>query len=69
MNKKKIDIKKILNDAKNNKKKEILSFSITNENKIKLKELAKAYSISVSSLIELIIKEFFDSSDYWEEDC
>ena len=49
--------------------KEILSFSITNENKIKLKELAKAYSISVSSLIELIIKEFFDSSDYWEEDC
>jgi hypothetical protein len=68
MNKKKIDIKKILNDAKNNKKKEILSFSITNENKIKLKELAKAYSISVSSLIELIIKEFFDSSDYWEED-
>ncbi|EEU32853.1 hypothetical protein HMPREF0946_00926 [Fusobacterium vincentii 3_1_36A2] len=69
MNEKKIDIKKILNDAKNNKKKEILSFSITNENKIKLKELAKAYSISVSSLIELIIKEFFDSSDYWEEDC
>ena len=68
MNEKKIDIKKILNDAKNNKKKEILSFSITNENKIKLKELAKAYSISVSSLIELIIKEFFDSSDYWEED-
>ncbi len=68
MNKKKIDIKKILNDAKNNKKKEILSFSITNENKIKLKELAKAYSISVSSLIELIIKEFFDSSDYWKED-
>ena len=69
MSEKKIDIKKILNDAKNNKKKEILSFSITNENKIKLKELAKAYSISVSSLIELIIKEFFDSSDYWEEDC
>lgn len=69
MNEKKIDIKKILNNAKNNKKKEILSFSITNENKIKLKELAKAYSISVSSLIELIIKEFFDSSDYWEEDC
>ncbi|MEZ7724117.1 hypothetical protein O3885_09395 [Fusobacterium sp. 27098_8_59] len=68
MNKKKIDIKKILNDAKNNKKKEILSFSITSETKIKLKELAKAYSISVSSLIELIIKEFFDSSDYWEED-
>lgn len=68
MNEKKIDIKKILNDAKNNKKKEILSFSITNENKIKLKELAKAYSISVSSLIELIIKDFFDSSDYWEED-
>lgn len=68
MNKKKIDIKKILNDAKNNKKKEILSFSITNENKMKLKELAKAYSISVSSLIELIIKDFFDSSDYWEED-
>ncbi len=68
MNEKKIDIKKILNNAKNNKKKEILSFSITNENKIKLKELAKAYSISVSSLIELIIKEFFDSSDYWEED-
>lgn len=68
MNKKKIDIKKILNDAKNNKKKEILSFSITNENKTKLKELAKAYSISVSSLIELIIKDFFDSSDYWEED-
>ena len=68
MNEKKIDIKKILNDAKNNKKKEILSFSITNENKIKLKELAKAYSISVSSLIELIIKEFFDSSDYWKED-
>lgn len=68
MNEKKIDIKKILNDAKNNKKKEILSFSITNENKIKLKELAKAYSISVSSLIELIIKGFFDSSDYWEED-
>ena len=68
MNEKKIDIKKILNNAKNNKKKEILSFSITNENKIKLKELAKAYSISVSSLIELIIKEFFDSSDYWKED-
>jgi hypothetical protein len=68
MNEKKIDIKKILNDAKNNKKKEILSFSITNENKTKLKELAKAYSISVSSLIELIIKDFFDSSDYWEED-
>lgn len=68
MNEKKIDIKKILNNAKNNKKKEILSFSITNENKIKLKELAKAYSISVSSLIELIIKDFFDSSDYWEED-
>ena len=68
MNEKKIDIKKILNNAKNNKKKEILSFSITNENKTKLKELAKAYSISVSSLIELIIKEFFDSSDYWEED-
>lgn len=69
MNEKKIDIKKILNDAKNNKKKEILSFSITSETKIKLKELAKAYSISVSSLIELIIKDFFDSSDYWEEDC
>lgn len=68
MNKKKIDIKKILNDAKNSKKKEILSFSITNEMKTKLKELAKAYSISVSSLIELIIKDFFDSSDYWEED-
>lgn len=69
MNEKKIDIKKILNDAKNSKKKEILSFSITNEMKAKLKELAKAYSISVSSLIELIIKDFFDSSDYWEEDC
>lgn len=68
MNEKKIDIKKILNDAKNSKKKEILSFSITNEMKTKLKELAKAYSISVSSLIELIIKDFFDSSDYWEED-
>ena len=68
MNEKKIDIKKILNDAKNSKKKEILSFSITNEYKIKLKELAKAYSFSVSSHIELIIKDFFDSSDYWEED-
>lgn len=68
MNEKKIDIKKILNDAKNSKKKEILSFSITNEMKTKLKELAKAHSISVSSLIELIIKDFFDSSDYWEED-